>query len=560
MIGRESALSMSDQHFLVGVIAIYLSVILHELGHAVMARLCGFLVTSLGLGFGGKSLAFSVGRTRVYWTTSRPLQGLTFTFAPDLYASRWSYVAMLAGGVIANALAAGVCLGLWWHGGPWASMWGVVAAVNGMLLTSILPLQMQVGGLTLRSDGAQILDRIRGKAEVLAPLIIQNVRALRGHLGAVGDRLGLRVNLVCAGLACEELGLTGPAEATLAEAETVPVSDPPAVLQPLERLLRATIARQSGRFEEAEIEAELAETDFRELGHEVGLLLASVMRADLQAITDLPGALALLEGLRSHPLLTWRAELRAILQASRLRLLCSCDDAEVVDQACREYEEVRRLSPSDTREIGVQWALAQWAERRGDLARAVDAYEAMLKGHASLVKMWADPADAEEFREAQAFRLDAAEACLARAGRSVADVTPELGSDFSAVVQAREEAHRQRDGLFRKAGRRLFLVNVAVGASVLGLILAERTDFFQRPLTPRSIPVSSPQLLGMFLAAVLLALTAFGGAAVLVVRLLGRGTPSLRRNYGKMVVFWAVFPWMVAFMTLVMIVVWPPGR
>lgn len=551
MPGRDQDLSTTLLAILALPPVIYVSIFLHELGHATMARLCGFRVTSFGLGLGGKCLAFGVGGTRIYLTSARPLQGLTFSFATQIYPSRWASAAMLAGGVIANGLASAACFVLWYNSVPGSTIWGVAALYNAICLINIIPFKFRTGALTLRSDGAQILDQFRGGTLIPAPQIIQGMKVLRPHLEVVGDRLALRMNLLSAALSCQELGLTERAAATFAEAESVEVEDPPAMLMGFEAALRASAARLAGRYEEARVEGEAAEESFRQLGHEAGLLLTAMLRAESRAAAGDPsGALADVERISAHPRLASRADMRASSLATRLRLLASLDDDEATDRVRREYEEARRFAPSDSREAGVQLMLARWAARRGDDAKAAEAYEAMIKAIDPLTKMWQDPDDARSFLDAQASCLAEAEAGLARVGKALKDVMPEIMTDPSEAARILEEAHRGKDQRWLRAGSRLFGANVFISTIVLVLILADRTDFFEKPLIRPSIPLSAPHFAGLLLAAGVLVLTVFGGAAVLVVWLLGRVSPSLTRNYGRMVMLWASFPWMVALMML----------
>ena len=67
---------------------LYLSIVVHELGHAVLGWLAGWRITSLGMGTGRPLLVLSWRGVRVYFCRNRPLQGLTFLYAPQLYPAR----------------------------------------------------------------------------------------------------------------------------------------------------------------------------------------------------------------------------------------------------------------------------------------------------------------------------------------------------------------------------------------------------------------------------------------------------------------------------------------
>src|SRR5262249_3627094 len=77
----------------------YASAFLHEVGHAVLAHLCGFEVTSFGMGLGKPLWVGRWGRTLVYFCRVKLFQGITFSFSPRIFPGRWQVVGMLAGGI-----------------------------------------------------------------------------------------------------------------------------------------------------------------------------------------------------------------------------------------------------------------------------------------------------------------------------------------------------------------------------------------------------------------------------------------------------------------------------
>src|SRR5262249_39238551 len=92
---------------------LYVSSVGHELGHALMARWNGFLVSSFGMGLGRPIWVGGWRGSRVYLCWKRPLQGFTFAVMAQVYPTRRQFVAMLAGGVLANFVLAAVALLLW---------------------------------------------------------------------------------------------------------------------------------------------------------------------------------------------------------------------------------------------------------------------------------------------------------------------------------------------------------------------------------------------------------------------------------------------------------------
>src|SRR5438128_2503699 len=85
---------------------LYVSHFLHELGHVLLGRWNGHVVTSFGMGLGRPFWAASWRGTRVYLSFKRPLQGVTFWFADRIYPTLWQKVWSLAGGVLAQCILA----------------------------------------------------------------------------------------------------------------------------------------------------------------------------------------------------------------------------------------------------------------------------------------------------------------------------------------------------------------------------------------------------------------------------------------------------------------------
>jgi hypothetical protein len=74
----------------------------HELGHFVMAKICGFPVDSVTLGRGPTILSYLVGRTKFIFNLL-PSGGLVLSY-PGIFAPRYKLVLFYVGGLVANAV------------------------------------------------------------------------------------------------------------------------------------------------------------------------------------------------------------------------------------------------------------------------------------------------------------------------------------------------------------------------------------------------------------------------------------------------------------------------
>ena len=92
--------------------ALYLCVIVHEAGHALIGMAVGFVVTSVGLGTARPFLIIPMGRARLYLGLIQPFQGITFAFLPRPSPDRRRMAAFVSGGIAANALFAAASLPL----------------------------------------------------------------------------------------------------------------------------------------------------------------------------------------------------------------------------------------------------------------------------------------------------------------------------------------------------------------------------------------------------------------------------------------------------------------
>src|SRR5438270_4422363 len=88
------------------------SVFVHELGHAILARLVGFAVHSFGVGLARPFWVFSLRGTRVFFGLRHITKGLTFSQPSQVLPPRWRLASYYAGGSLANLLCALAAVGL----------------------------------------------------------------------------------------------------------------------------------------------------------------------------------------------------------------------------------------------------------------------------------------------------------------------------------------------------------------------------------------------------------------------------------------------------------------
>jgi len=146
------------------------SLALHELGHALAARLLGFRVYSVTLGQGPLLFARRWGRVDLM-LRALPLGGYTEAGATAPRLLRLRAALFVAAGPLANALAL-VCLLPRWPGGLLAQLSGGLApvplllATNGVsLLLSLLPSWPQSRADRHLADGPTLLEALRGRAD-----------------------------------------------------------------------------------------------------------------------------------------------------------------------------------------------------------------------------------------------------------------------------------------------------------------------------------------------------------------------------------------------------------
>lgn len=147
--------------FLVSWLAL---VAVHEMGHALMAWMCGWGVRRVVIGFGRTVFQFRVGETRVEWRLF-PIEGFVEPYPRDLTLPRAKdaliYAAgpgieLLAATLLTLILGAEVMFTLTDQLGILAIQAFASAAVTGAVL-NLIPMSAESGGRQVSNDGLGIL-------------------------------------------------------------------------------------------------------------------------------------------------------------------------------------------------------------------------------------------------------------------------------------------------------------------------------------------------------------------------------------------------------------------
>jgi hypothetical protein len=506
----------------------YVSVFIHELGHAAMARAAGFVVTSFGIGTARPFCVIPAGRIRIYFCLARRLPGITFAFLPQIYPAKWRLVAYAAGGIVANGITAALSLALWWSLSWGRVFWVMAALVNCfMALRSLIPFHFKIGNALMRTDGALIVQAIRwGTLMVPGPMYIQSLAAFRGLWLAIGDTQMLRVYLLAAAGAWSQLDEPDRAMALCVEAEALP--DPPVPsLRALTSVVRAGIELEAGRLDDGAISLGAAEADYRATGHAIGLFLLSLYRAVARCLSgDAAGAAADLEIFQAEPLAKRHPELFVAVLVTRVRAAIAMSDVGGVERLLSEYEGVARFRRSASLELQVYQSVARFFIARGDPATAEPAYRRAVAAVRELAGMWADPKERSAFLEARSALLSEARQCAETVGK-----TEEIEQTIATILEAppsAAEVAMKRGRRLRRIGYRVMLANVVtIFAMLLGTCI-----------TPQKAALH----FAVF-AFTLILFTVVGAFYRLFELVIGRFIPRVRAPGGAVLLILACFPW-----------------
>ena len=437
-------------------------------------------------------------------------------------------MAFAAGGILANALGAGFFLILWrWL--PWGDgVWPVAAFTNALLgLTSLIPFQIRIGKMPLRTDGALILQLIRtGGFSTPPSSLIQTLNQLRGLWTAIGDTFTLRVYLLSAADAWSDLGDRSRGEALVSEADALPGACPPG-LQALRSIIQTQVARED-QIDAAERGLDLAEGWYRSVGSLAADRLVPLCQAILHLRRgDAAGARLVLDAVAVDPLVKSQPDLRMSVLGTRLAAAVAVDDADAVHALQAEYEAARIKMPSAARDLRNSQALAAFHVRNGDAAALLADDRRTLSAIGEIAATWADPEGRAAFLQAQSPAIEAIRLRLEAAGHDEeAERSISAIRNLSPGIVPMLEYPRAR-----RWGYRIMAANVIVCAFAV-LAWAE-------------MPLERGAARFLLFFALMFALfTAAGGLYLLLFAIIGRFFPAHRKDSGVAVMLLACLPWL----------------
>ncbi len=505
----------------------YVSLFIHELGHALVGHAAGFTVTSFGIGTAGPFCVIPVGTIRIYFCLARRMSGLTFAFMPQIYPAKWRLVAFMAGGIVANEIAAALSLALWWSLSWGHVFWVMAAMVNGFMgLISLIPFNFKAGNAPMRTDGAVIVQALRwGTIRVPGPMYVQSLAAFRRLWLAIGDTQMLRVYLLAAAGAWSQLDEQDRAMALCAEADALP--DPLSLAYGA--LLQSYAPALSSRQDASTTVPPRSLPPRPTIGLQATRSVCSSYHctARLACLSgDAAGAAADLEVLQAEPLPNRHPELFVAVLVTRVRAAIAMSDLGAVERLLSEYEAIAPCRRSASLELQVYQSVARFLIARGDRVRAEPAYRRALAAVGELAGMWADPKERSAFLETRSALLAEAHQCAETLGK-----TEEIDRTIATILEAppsSAEVAMERGRRLRRIGYRVMLANVVtIFAMLLGTCIT---------------PPPAARHFAAF-GGFLIIFTAVGALYWLFELVIGRFIPRVRAPGGAVLLFLACCPW-----------------
>jgi hypothetical protein len=531
-------------------VAFYVSIIVHELGHAICARLSGFTLTSFGLGTGRPFLTLRFRQISFYLAGDHPFQGLTFVVTSWPAPPPLPTALFLAGGILANGLLALFSLYWWWFL-PGGSPWGLsFALVNGFFfLVNLIPTALRVGPAELRSDAALLLSVLyHGILPQVPTLPIGMVRQFRGLWRAIRDARGLHAHLIGAAHSWVELGIPDRARELLHEAEKIPLSAPSPHLAfglALQGLINNDATVSASQFDRAVQE-------FSGLGENGGVFLIRCWRAERDLLAgNAEEALGILDEVAHDPILGADPGIRGSLLAARIEAHALQNNGSTVKELWREYQALPQEKRSAADDLRTMRCLALFFARRGRKRAARLAFFRTLRTAQQVLLSLADREDQETFRRALSPFLREAQRYFRETGHSrQSHKLPRL-LPSAENLEKKAERKRERPGTRLLLGILVMTVNLVLGiplAIALWQVLPEVALMADPPgFIPgvAGLPHEHPLSMAVqyFLSPLALSLLPFLTGLVLSCFLWG--SLIWKRHLSRVVLWSALFPWLV---------------
>jgi hypothetical protein len=539
-----------------GLVACYLSTLLHELGHVLCAWLAGAVPTSFGLGMGRVYFVRSVWGIRFYLGARGSMSGLCFALFPQLLPGRCEMITYYSGGIVANSIVAALAFtaAIRWPTERAALFGYALGGVNLLIaLLAAIPYSTRVGSAVQRSDGCLILLSWLRRSVSAPADELRLAECMSVLLQEIGDLRSLRANIVQAADTWCDLGDASRARELLDKAAAIPV-DPLPPYRAFETLIRASAASAAGDLERADTFCREAEQDFLQLNHPNGLLISAIVRAGLLRKRGNPEDLAAYYGqLATNP------EIRRVWPGSHLhRRLLTCVRANLeaggTEAIVAAYEVTPACLRSPLHDLQTYRSAAREFARGARHQLAASAYARALEAIAALDETFAG-ADRVRFRLAQAGLIGEARASLRSIGRE--ELAARLDSFFPSrsqieqlEVAAREKQH-QLTGWLLRWGLLTVLLNLAVIATALAIVPprlpgdgtfeATADTFTSFGRRAEDLFGSGPVIFGLLLAFCTGCAVVFG----LPVALASRWVTALRWLGAFLVLMFSAIPWLL---------------
>lgn len=529
-------------------VVLYVSCFVHELGHAVVAALSGFCVTSFGVGLGRFHLVLPVRGCRLFLGIDRPFGGLTLAIPNDLIATKGRMALMAAGGCLANGLLAAMAAVAWQLAPELKHVWAAVIAFNLALFINLVPFQARMGNIRLSTDGMLILSALRGGHSQPEPTLAQGSAWMEQFLAGIGDERGRRLCATNAAIALLAVGDTEKARGFLDRCETPIPANMPAWIAPWELTARASLAEAEERASDAASLRNDAERAYASAGCAAGVVLTKIEQLVASAKQgESARARNELEHLVHDPAVRARPNLRHAIRTAGVRLLDVTHDGPAAVDLRRMLKGRKDANPAIWK-VNARLALAQLAEHLAQPSDAALHYRHALETLGELAHLFHDRNEGRNFLDRQAKPIEAISAGLSRVEPS-ADLESLLKTALDGAQRENQKQKRsaERHHKLARIGKRIFMLDVFVVLGIAVLLLFDPFHW-QSGRSPKGPEAYNrkPDLLLFGHAVGMLILLALGAVFLTLYRLAAVLIKPLRLRMGGWVLFWSLMPWVGA--------------